>query len=694
MGDLTRGGAKKAPARPKRSHAKLIICEGDSERIQELASRTTTIGRAHDNTIEIDDINSSRRHSQIERTDGGYEIVDLKSRNGTLVNGVLVLRKELRPGDCIEIGKTRMFFEHVSREFADETIDLTTDYFLEPISSLEGENQLEVLKKEREIFLKLLEVNRDLNSLTVLGDLLEHIVDTVVEVTGAERGFILLVEKDGLVVRAARNMDREKVRDPAAKISQEIAERVIETRTAIFSENASADRELRGLSDVKVKKITSLLCTPIVTGDVVGGAIYVDNRFDEGAFTKNHLRWLEILSHQSAVAIRNARLFEENRSREDKLRDAQSRLERTNIDLEEKVLSKTLQLEEAINLIPSESQKTFKYEYDAIVTRSPKMFEIFRLLDKVTDSTVPVLILGESGTGKELIARAIHDNGPRKQHEFVSENCAAIPINLMESEFFGHVRGAFTGATRDKRGLFEVAHDGTLFLDEVADMPPSMQTKLLRVLQEGEIRRVGGKELIKVNVRVISATNKNIFEMVRQQEFREDLLYRINVITITLPPLRDRREDIPLLIDFFLDRVAKAAGEKKKTLDRETFQLLYQYDWPGNIRELENEIARLSALSGERIESHFLSPNIQARGAKPGVSYEGKPLKDVVARTVEDVENQVIRSTLMDNNWKKSRTAELLGISRPTLDAKINKYNIVREADAEPASNGARKERK
>jgi transcriptional regulator with GAF, ATPase, and Fis domain len=695
MGKTSKGSSAADPdakrtARKKRSYPKLIVVNGDQQKIVELSQKATSMGRSHDNTIEIDDINSSRRHCQIERVDAGYEIVDLKSRNGTLVNGILVLRKELRPGDCIEIGKTRLFFEHISREYSDETIDLTTDYFLEPIEELDEGGQLDVLTKEREIFLKLLEINRNLNTRIVLSDLLDLIVDTVVEVTNAERGFLVLAEGEGLEVKAARNMDREDVREPEFKFCRGIAEDVVRSSRPVRSDNAVGDRRFKGLSSVKKLDLKSVLCVPISAGEVVLGAIYIDNRFDEGAFNKSHLRWLELVSHQAAGAIRNARLFEENRGRQKQLEEAQGRLERVNLELEERVLSKTLQLEEAINLIPRERPTGFKYDYGEIVTRSPLMFDIFRLLDKVTESAVPVLILGESGTGKELIARAIHRNGSRKKKEFVSENCAAIPINLMESEFFGHVRGAFTGATRDKRGLFEVADDGTLFLDEIADMPASMQTKLLRVLQEGEIRRVGGKGVTKVNVRIISATNKNIFDMVRQSNFREDLLYRINVITITLPPLRDRREDIPLLIDFFLDRVAERDGEKKKTLDRDTFQLLYQYDWPGNIRELENEVERLSALGGERVESSLLSANIQARGLKGGPSYEGKPLKDVVARTVEDVEQQVIRSTLIDTSWKKSRTAELLGISRPTLDAKIQKYKILKEVDAEQGPTNGR----
>lgn len=736
---------------PGRTFAKLIIRENGKERVLELKARNTTIGRAQDNAIAIDDINSSRRHCQIDRTSGGYEVVDLKSRNGTLVNGILVLRKELRPGDCIEIGKTRMFFEHVSSEFSEETIDLSTDHFLEPLGGLEEEDQLKVLKKEREIFLKLLEVNRNLNSRVVLPDLLDNIIDTVVEVTGAERGFLVLAEgsdaslrrtvhlsvaapgeaaasatvsnratengerasgdgnhqavtsaatlvvrpddaRDDLLIKAARNMDREAVKAPELKVCRTIATSVLDSGRPFRTDDAAKDRRFQGLGTDEHLGMKSVLCVPVRNGDRVVGAIYVDNRFKVAAFTENHLRWLDIVAHQAAVAIRNAQAIDDLRQGKKDLEDARTRLERLNLDLENKVMSKSLQLEEVMKLIPRDRPNRFKYDYSNIVTRSPKMYEIFNLLDKVTDSAVPVLVLGESGTGKELIARAIHQNGPRREMAFVSENCAAIPINLLESEFFGHVRGAFTGASRDKRGLFEVADKGTLFLDEIADMSPAMQTKFLRVLQDGEIRRVGGKNVIKVDVRIISATNKNIYELVRKSEFREDLLYRINVIAITLPPLRDRREDIPLLIDFFLEEVAKRAGAKKKEMDRETFHLLYQYDWPGNIRELENEVERLSALSGERIESHLLSPNIQAKGQDRPVLSSGKSLKDIVARTVEDVEKQVIRTTLIDAVWKKTRAADILGISRPTLDAKIEKYGLTRDVEQNASPEAAGRE--
>jgi len=350
-----------------------------------------------------------------------------------------------------------------------------------------------------------------------------------------------------------------------------------------------------------------------------------------------------------------------------------------------------------------------RYQYGNIVGRSPAMQEIFATLMRVAQTRATVLLAGESGVGKDLIARAIHHHSPRRDQPFVKINCTAIPENLMESELFGFEKGAFTGAVASKPGKFELADTGTALLDEIGDVPGGIQVKLLRVLQEREFERLGSNKTRHIDVRILAATNRDLDRMCASGSFREDLLYRINVITVTLPPLRDRREDIPILIDFFLDRIARRSGEPKKTLDRETFHLLYQHDWPGNIRELENEVERLSALSGDKIEAGTLSPNILGRGKKQVPSIEGKTLKEIVSRTVEDVEKQVIQVTLIDNNWKKTKTAGILGISRPTLDSKIEKYRLLRdgsivagagadddededEEDAPAGTPGARKE--
>jgi transcriptional regulator with PAS, ATPase and Fis domain len=261
-----------------------------------------------------------------------------------------------------------------------------------------------------------------------------------------------------------------------------------------------------------------------------------------------------------------------------------------------------------------ESGPVCRGNYPDIIGESPALISVFRLLDRVSDSMVPILIQGESGTGKELVSVAIHSNSSRRDKPFVAENCAAIPETLLESELFGYKRGAFTGADRNKVGLFKVADTGTLFLDEIGDMSLSMQKKLLRVLQDGEIRPVGSNEVFHVDVRIVSASNKNLKRMVREGTFREDLYFRLNTITVTLPPLRDRVGDVPLLIDFFVARVAKEMGCETVPVEKEAMRALARYRWPGNIRELENEMRRCLALLGDRKEIGLetLSDTIQA----------------------------------------------------------------------------------
>jgi transcriptional regulator with GAF, ATPase, and Fis domain len=260
-----------------------------------------------------------------------------------------------------------------------------------------------------------------------------------------------------------------------------------------------------------------------------------------------------------------------------------------------------------------ERREPGRYDYTAIVGASEGMRRVFQKLDRIIESDITVLIQGESGTGKELIARAIHFNGPRKSKPFVTENCAALPDSLLESELFGHVPGAFTGARRGKKGLFEQADGGTLFLDEIGDMSPEMQKKVLRVLQEGEFRPVGSEEKIKVDVRLIAASHQRLDEMVAAGAFREDLYYRVHVLTVDLPPLRERREDIPLLAEALLARAAREAGRAVPQLPREVLAALVAYDWPGNVRELENEMRRLVVLAADEVRLEHLSSAVLER---------------------------------------------------------------------------------
>jgi transcriptional regulator with PAS, ATPase and Fis domain len=317
-----------------------------------------------------------------------------------------------------------------------------------------------------------------------------------------------------------------------------------------------------------------------------------------------------------------------------------------------------------------------RYSYDSMIGKSKPMQDVYSLLDKIKNSESTVLVQGENGTGKELIARAIHYNSPRKEAQFVTVNCSAFNENLLDSELFGHIRGSFTGAVKDKKGLFEVADRGTLFLDEIGDMPLSMQVKLLRVLQEGTLTPVGSTEQRKVDVRVVAATNKDLKEMIEDQQFREDLYYRINVINLVVPPLRDRKEDIPILLDHFLSRGCKEKNVALKSFAKRTMERVFDYPWPGNIRELENEVERLIVLTGEdkSIPVDLLSARIRDFGETAkiqGTRVAGK-LKD----SLEELEKAMIREGLRRTNWNKSRLAKERGISRAGLIMKVEKYNL------------------
>ncbi len=717
---------------------RLVVHEGGERRVYPLTADITPIGRSPNNLIQIRDVKSSREHCQIERTDKGYKLVDLESQNGTLVNGTPVNQHYLRPGDRIEIGDTAILFEVPAEEGAGEDHDAGNDakvtrpmprrrrrllpfrrsavlparekqeqaasepaavpldeelrelvdawieakgpdaieeaavvldeYFLDRT----GKSRVAHLVRMRDNLLRLLEINKAINSEHNLKRLLDRIMDTMIELTNAERGFLIMVEAGKLNIRVARNFDKEAVRNPEFKVSHSIAEEVVKAGKAVLTADAQQDAKLSAAYSVTDLKLRSVVCVPFKVRDHVLGCLYLDNRFETGLFSEDDLWLLEAFSEQAAIAIETTRLIEDNLVKQEqlerltKLQD--EKLERQEQDIKQK-----------------QAQLELKYTYHNIVGRSKRIQDVFHILDRVTDSDVPVLIEGESGTGKELVGRAIHFNGPRKKARYVSENCAAIPETLLESEMFGYVRGAFTGANEDRKGLFELAHGGTLFLDEIGDMPVEMQKKLLRVLQEGEIRRVGGRDSIKVDVRIISASNKDLAELVKQGLFREDLYYRVNVVKVRMPPLRERKEDIPLLVDHFLKTIATEAASAVREVDKEALRLLAAYPWPGNVRELENEIRRAAALADGRITREILKEEVQAASAtRPPVPSlaGGKTFKDIVREETERVERELVLQALRDAAWVKTEAARLLGVSRPTLDEKIKLYNLDKERPA------------
>jgi Nif-specific regulatory protein len=485
--------------------------------------------------------------------------------------------------------------------------------------------------------LALYEMIRVLNSETDPDALLESIVDMALRAVSAERGMILLREGSGasFSVRVARNLERETEQD-AEQYSRSIVAQAGAGRS-ILTLSAGEDERFRDLKSVSMYGIRSLMCVPLRSRGRIVGTVYLDSRKEGALFSQDDLRFIEAFADHAALALQNAR-------------------ERAKLEVENRRLRAVAQ---------------DRVRFGNLIGRCEAMQHVFDLIEKVAATDLPVLVQGESGTGKELVARAIHFHGPRKRRVILSENCAAIPETLLESELFGHVRGAFTGAERDRPGLFEQADGGTLFLDEVGDMSHAMQARLLRVLQEGEIRRVGGERLVPVNVRVIAATHRDLGAEVRAGRFREDLLYRLQVLVIPIPPLRERPEDIPLLVDHFLERIARERGLDLPRIDPDVRGVLERHSWPGNVRQLESAIQRLVLHAGDsQVTMAALDSDDSLRTSLLGSSSEEARF------SLDDGVREQLRRALAAAGGHRERAAQLLGVSRATIYRKIKEFGL------------------
>jgi transcriptional regulator with GAF, ATPase, and Fis domain len=527
---------------------------------------------------------------------------------------------------------------------------------------------------------KLTDIARALNSEPDLRPLLDLILDRVVELAGAERAFLILRNAEGkLEVRASRSFDREGVKKAGAKVSRSILLQAEKSGRPVLTTNATQDPRFAGSESVAYMKLRAVVCIPMAARGKSVGLLYLDNRFEEGVFQGLDVGLLEAFATQAAIALENARLLQENLLRQRELERSKEKVEELNRILRDQVRRQSAELDQVKEVLRARHGETkLKYAYPEMIGRSRRHGDLLRLLDRVIDTQVPVLIHGESGSGKELVARAVHYQGARKDKPFVTENCSAIPEPLLESELFGYVKGAFTGADKDRRGLLDQADGGTLFLDEIGDMSAEMQAKLLRVLESGEVRPVGGKETHTVNVRVLAASHRDLRKMVEAATFREDLFYRLAVITVEVPPLREKAEDVPILVDKFLEAYAHDNGGEPRQVSEEAMALLSDYSWPGNVRELRNEIFRACALSEKAIVPEVLSAQIREKAVARllPARLDDRPLKDIVHDAVESVERRALQDVLRRTGWKKTETARILGISRPTLDAKIEQYGL------------------
>lgn len=550
----------------------------------------------------------------------------------------------------------------------------------------------------------ILEMNRAIAGEIDLARLLDKATEHAIALLGAERGFVLL--KSGYAARESLTNDLRGTNagslsvhafrgregdDPHARFSQSIAERVVLTGESIETMSARDDVRMADYVSVHQLMLQSIACVPIrARNSSVIGALYLETRLSPAAGFAQEMPILKALADQVAIAIETARLLGENARRAEELEKKSEELEKANRELEiahagleERLGHRTEQLEATRRDLRS-ARAVIKghFGYEGLVGRSEAMRRVYALIDRVKDTDVPVLVMGESGTGKEGVARAIHNAGSRSKKPFVGINVGAIPEHLLESELFGHVRGAFTGADRDRRGLFREATGGTILLDEIGEMPAKMQAGLLRVLQEKVVRPVGGTREEAVSVRVIAATHRDLSSMVKAGTFREDLFYRLDVVEVHVPPLRERIEDIPLLIDHFLGIFAARYGRERRSVSRAALRRLMGYAFPGNVRQLENILLNAWVLSDrpELDVDDFELSDVRAP-VRPAVPADIVPSGDHSRKVVsleahKADERERILSALQSASWNRVKAAKLVGLPRRTFYRRLKEYGI------------------
>ena len=669
---------------------------------------TFRIGRDPSLELAIDDVKASRVHVEIERRDDGFVLRDLHSKNGTMVNGVRTSAQVLQEGDQIQIGETRIEFslndapkgpiprfdsimasrlpigavpalgnagvsggEGASDGF--ETLDMAATL---PLLRIEGAGESPAaggapVSLARETPARLERANRCLRALyitaracaesTSIKQLLSILAARLRTALEADRVTPLLLDENNRwhvaeldAALSERKAEPGEPTPPAfsrVPVSRTIVDYALRTGRSVLTAPRS-DTRFGDARSIGEQGISSALCVPIAVGDRMLGLIYAD-RLGGQDFDREDQELLTAACLQAAPALSGLQ----------RLEDALARKERLLLELK------------------SQHQ---------LLGASPRMQEVFAFIERAAPTNSVVLVLGESGTGKELVARAMHYQSSRSEGPLVIVNCAALSESLIESELFGHAKGAFTGATADRKGRFELAHAGTIFLDEIGELSGACQTKLLRVIEQGEISRVGESRVRKVSVRLLAATNRDLAAEAKGGRFREDLFYRLNVLSVTLPPLRERGLDIRTLTDHYLGEAAVRCGRLRLKLSDEAYDLIERYPWPGNVRELRNLAERLAVLCPQDVIGvRDLPQEMSTRWVPPGTpaeAGEAAALPATVTRipnspdhrkTLSEIEKEHILSVLSSSGGNKKQAAELLGIDRSTLYAKLRAYGIL-----------------
>jgi transcriptional regulator with GAF, ATPase, and Fis domain len=531
------------------------------------------------------------------------------------------------------------------------------DSTLQELESPDQDQDEPLLKKVRDLerrnamIQSLLHITVSISSTLNFQEVLKKIVDAVVSITDCSRGFLMLYDDDGkLNFTIARNRDQAELQEKDFKISQSIIQKVAESGIPAFLSNVREVQNLKDSQSIIDLNINTAICIPLIHDGRLGGVIYADSEHISATFSESDLSIMKAFGEQAVIALENAK-------RHGELILSKKSLENQNLNLKKKLSE--------------------RYEFSGMVGRSKEMRSVFDTISKVAPLSTTILIQGETGTGKELIAKAIHHNSPRKDRPMLSVNCGALPRDLLESELFGYRRGAFTGADQDRTGLFEAASGGTVFLDEIGEMAVELQVKLLRTLQEGEIRRLGDERARSIDVRMISATNKDLAMEVERGTFRRDLFYRLNVVPIRIPPLRERREDVLPLADFFMEKYALIMGVRKPGLTRPAKELLLGHAWVGNVRELEHAIERALALGegGDMVDVDQFQQILSGNAGASAEAEDGTSLKE----RLMSLEKDYINVMLIRNGWNVSKTASVLKISRQQLYIKIKRFGLAAE---------------
>ncbi len=603
-----------------------------------------SIGRESVNLVSLNHRSVSRRHCLIKRQGDEFTIVDLDSYNGTFVNGIPIKEHALAHSDQVRVGSIALlFFLHEEEDQAVASLVHLDDskVLTQPTKQMTPEA---LLHETEQIWLQPHDnerVGRDLAALLKIGsriNLLRHtkelereILDSIFDVVPADCGAILMSEgQKEFASLYGRNRGAE---GKPVHISRTVVDGVLRDGVAILSNDIRTSETLRTADSLLAAQITSLMCVPLIVFEKIIGVIYLDTADPVVQFDEGHLQLLAGVAGIAAVSLENARQMEW-------LEDENERL-RSSLAIEHNM-----------------------------VGESGPMREVYHFIQRVAPAASAVLVCGESGTGKELAAHALHENSPRAAKPFVVINCAALAETLLESELFGHEKGAFTGAVAKKQGKLEVAHGGTVFLDEIGELAAHLQAKLLRFLQDHKIERLGTTRSIELDVRVIAATNRNLEEAIAKGTFRADLYHRLNVVKVTMPPLRERPEDIPLLASYFVAKYAKECKRNLTGISPEARTLLQSYDWPGNVRELENAIERAVVLgSGEVIDSEDLPERIleAAEVGQPGTKYH---------EAVKQAKRELILNALRQSKGNYTEAANALGLHPNNLHRLIRSLDL------------------